>query len=232
MIIPLGGGGSKVVASIVVSYPAGSTLTCTLGSKVLTAKDTSGRWVFGLPSTGNWVVKITKDGSTKSQTVSVAEGDNKSITISFRTYLFKSGGGGSETWKALAGGHTTATVANDKMSSNGGSQVYYFTECGFTTENAVDLTGASKVVFDLETTIGSASSNAKLYCGVSTEKFTRGSESSTMSVSKFSAYTTIAETTARSQITLDVSSLSGSYYIAPFSSGLTITTSIYNVWLE
>ena len=121
MIIPLGGGGSKVVASITVSYPVGSTLTCTLGSKVLTAKDTSGKWVFGLPSTGNWVVKITKDGSTKSQTVSIAEGDNKSITMAFRTYLFKSGGGGSETWKALAGGHASATVANDKMSSNGGS---------------------------------------------------------------------------------------------------------------
>ena len=121
MIIPLGGGGSKVVASIVVTYPAGSTCTCTLGSKVLTAKDTSGRWVFGLSSTGNWVVKIMKDGSTKSQTVSIAEGDNKSITMAFQTYLFKSGGGGSETWKALAGGHASATITNYKMSSNGGS---------------------------------------------------------------------------------------------------------------
>ena len=232
MIIPLGGGGSKVVASITVSYPAGSTCTCTLGSKVLTAKDTSGKWVFGLPSIGSWVVKITKDGSTKSQTVSVVEGDNKSITMSFQTYLFKSGGGGSETWKALAGGHATATIADDKMSSNGGSQIYYFSECGFTTENAVNLTGVNKVVFDLETNIGLASSNAKLYCGVSTNKFTRGSESSTMAVSSFSAYTTISETTSRSQITLDVSTLSGSYYIDPFSSGLTITTSIYNIWTE
>ena len=72
MIIPLGGGGgSKIVASIVVAYPAGSTLTCTLGSKVLTAKDTSGRWVFGLPSTGNWVVKAAKDGKSKSATVNI-----------------------------------------------------------------------------------------------------------------------------------------------------------------
>ena len=75
MIIPLGGGGSKVVASIVVSYPAGSTLTCTLGSKVLTAKDTSGKWVFGLPSTGNWVVKATKGSQNTSKTISItAEG--------------------------------------------------------------------------------------------------------------------------------------------------------------
>ena len=75
MIIPLGGGGSKVVASITVSYPAGSTLTCTLGSKVLTAKDTSGKWVFGLPSIGNWVVKAVSGSKSKSQTISItAEG--------------------------------------------------------------------------------------------------------------------------------------------------------------
>ena len=75
MIIPLGGGGSKVVASIVVTYPAGSTLTCTLGSKVLTAKDTSGKWVFGLPSTGNWVVKAVRGSESKSATVNItAEG--------------------------------------------------------------------------------------------------------------------------------------------------------------
>lgn len=232
MIIPLGGGGSKVVASITVSYPAGSTCTCTLGSKVLTAKDTSGKWVFGLPSMGSWVVKITKDGSTKSQTVSVAEGDNKSITMAFKTYLFKSGGGGSETWKALQGGYTTATVATDKITFSGGSQLYYYSNCGATTEEAVDLTGVNKVVFDLKTTIGLASSNAKLYCGVSTNKFTRGSESSTITVSGYAAYTTISETTSRSQITLDVSTLSGSYYIAPCSDGLTITTEVYNVWTE
>lgn len=75
MIIPLGGGGSKVVASITVTYPAGATCTCTLGSKVLTAKDTSGKWVFGLPSTGNWVVKAVKGSQSKSVTVNItAEG--------------------------------------------------------------------------------------------------------------------------------------------------------------
>lgn len=92
MIIPLGGGGSKVVASIVVSYPAGSTLTCTLGSKVLTAKDTSGKWVFGLPSTGNWVVKAVKGSKSKSATVNItAEGQTKTLTLMFETILWEAG---------------------------------------------------------------------------------------------------------------------------------------------
>lgn len=92
MIIPLGGGGSKVVASIVVTYPAGSTLTCTLGSKVLTAKDTSGKWVFGLPSTGNWVIKAVSGSKSKSKAVSItAEGQVENITLMFEAILWKAG---------------------------------------------------------------------------------------------------------------------------------------------
>ena len=92
MIIPLGGGGSKVVASIVVTYPAGSTLTCTLGSKVLTAKNTSGKWVFGLPSTGNWVVKAVSGSKSKSKAVSItAEGQVETVTLMFELLLFNNG---------------------------------------------------------------------------------------------------------------------------------------------
>ena len=92
MIIPLGGGGSKVVASIVVTYPAGSTLTCTLGSKVLTAKNTSGKWVFGLPSTGNWVVKAVSGSKSKSKAVSItAEGQVKNVTLMFEAILWEAG---------------------------------------------------------------------------------------------------------------------------------------------
>ena len=92
MIIPLGGGGSKVVASIVVTYPAGSTCTCTLGSRVLTAKDTNGKWVFGLPSIGDWVIKATSGSKSKSKTVSItAEGQVKNVTLMFEAILWEAG---------------------------------------------------------------------------------------------------------------------------------------------
>lgn len=92
MIIPLGGGGSKVVASIAVTYPAGSTLTCTLGSKVLTAQDTSGKWVFGLPSIGDWVVKAVKGSQSASKAVSITtEGQVETVTLMFELLLFNNG---------------------------------------------------------------------------------------------------------------------------------------------
>lgn len=53
MIFPLDGGGNKIYASIVVIYPEGSICTCTNGTKTYTAKNTSGKWVFGLAGGGS-----------------------------------------------------------------------------------------------------------------------------------------------------------------------------------
>lgn len=101
MIIPLGGGGSKIVASIVVSYPAGSTCTCTLGSRVLTAKDTSGKWVFGLPSTGSWVVASTSGDKTASKTVSITtEGQVETVGLAYELVLFDNGVVNGYLWDA------------------------------------------------------------------------------------------------------------------------------------
>lgn len=111
MIIPLGGGGSKVVASITVTYPVGSTLTCTLGSKVLTAKNTSGKWVFGLPTTGSWVVKAVKGSQSKSATVEItAEGQVKTLTLSYELVLLDNTSGGLATGYSLSGKNITPAI--------------------------------------------------------------------------------------------------------------------------
>ena len=113
MIIPLGGGGSKVVASIVVTYPVGSTLTCTLGSKVLTAKDTSGKWVFGLPSIGNWVVKAVKGSKSKSATVKItAEGQVKTVELAYDYIIFSNETGLNSVYSD-GGGGATVKVSTD-----------------------------------------------------------------------------------------------------------------------
>ena len=102
MIIPLGGGGSKVVASIVVSYPAGSICTCTLGSRVLTAKDTSGKWVFGLPSMGNWVIKAVSGSKSKSKAGSItAEGQTKTVDLAYQLVLFDNGVVNGYAWDSV-----------------------------------------------------------------------------------------------------------------------------------
>lgn len=85
------GGGTKLFAAIGVTYPAGSVVTCTNGTKTLTAKNTSGQWVFAIPEAGTWTVKATSGSNTKSQSVSItSEGQFEQIALSFELVLFDS----------------------------------------------------------------------------------------------------------------------------------------------
>lgn len=79
--ITLGGGG---YASIVVEYPAGSTCTCSNGTKTFTAKDTSGMAVFSIPSNGLWAVTATDGSNTQSRTVTISyKGQGEFVYINY-----------------------------------------------------------------------------------------------------------------------------------------------------
>lgn len=85
-------GVGKVYAVIGVTYPAGSTCTCTDGAKMLTAKDTTGRALFVIPYAGTWTVKAVSGNKSKSKAVSiVAEGQVEVVTLTFETILFDGG---------------------------------------------------------------------------------------------------------------------------------------------
>ena len=83
---------SKPYAVIGVTYPSGSTCTCTNGSKTLTAKDTTGKALFVIPSAGTWTVKAVSGSKSTSKTVSItAEGQVETVTLTFETILFDGG---------------------------------------------------------------------------------------------------------------------------------------------
>ena len=115
-IVPVSGGGTKLFAAIGVTYPSGSTLTCTNGTKTLTAKTTSGQWVFAIPEAGTWTVTSTANdgsGNSKSQSVSITtEGQSESVELSYDYYIFKSGEGfkNGHTGKGIIG---SVNVASD-----------------------------------------------------------------------------------------------------------------------
>ena len=91
IVMPIGVS-SKPYAVIGVTYPSGSTCTCTNGSKTLTAKDTTGKALFVIPSAGTWTVKAVKGSKSTSKAVSItAEGQVETITLIFELILFDSG---------------------------------------------------------------------------------------------------------------------------------------------
>lgn len=222
MIIPLGGGGSKVVASIVVTYPAGSTCTCTLGSKVLTAKDTSGKWVFGLPSTGSWVVKAVKGSQSKSATVEItAEGQVETLTLSYELYIFKSGSGLTAGYSVEG---TGGNVSNDAISWSGnseGSGIWAYIK------PAVALNNYTKLCVDFECSYNWGGDYGMAF-GVGNDAAAGSKISWTNWTAKVTS--TAQGGIARNTVRCDISALTDSEYIkivGSYSAG-----KVYNIWLE
>ena len=120
MIYVLSGGTGKPYAVIGVTYPSGATCTCTNGSKTLTAKDTSGKALFVIPSAGTWTVKAVKGSKSTSKAVSItAEGQVETITLIFELILFDGGDNTSVTggWKYTItdAGYNDTSVRGDNL---------------------------------------------------------------------------------------------------------------------
>ena len=102
-------GGGTPYAAIGVTYPSGSVCTCTNGTLTMTAKDTSGKAIFVIPSAGTWTVTAVSGSKSTSKTVSItAEGQVETVTLTFETILFD---GGDNT--GVTGGWTYTITKDD-----------------------------------------------------------------------------------------------------------------------
>lgn len=71
-------------ATINITYPSGSTCTCSDGSTTFTAPDTSGTWACVVPNTGTWTVSCTDGTVSKSEIVEItADGQNASAVLEY-----------------------------------------------------------------------------------------------------------------------------------------------------
>ena len=102
------GNNTKLFAAIVVTYPEGSVCTCSNGTKILTAKNTSGQCVFIIPEPTvlpeNWVITATDGTNTKSQNVEIiSEGQFEAIELLYEYYVFKTGSGAAGVLRMQSG---------------------------------------------------------------------------------------------------------------------------------
>ena len=85
-------GGGIPYAIIGVTYPEGSVCTCSNGSVTLSAKDTTGKAMFIIPTKGTWTVKAVSGNKTASQAVEItAEGQVETVELSFALQIVKDG---------------------------------------------------------------------------------------------------------------------------------------------
>ena len=71
-------------ATINVTYPVGSTLTCSLGSTVYTATTDTGTYQFKVHSVGTWTIKAVSGSESETAQVSITtDGQTESVELSF-----------------------------------------------------------------------------------------------------------------------------------------------------
>lgn len=215
-----GGGTGKAVGAISVTYPSGSTCTCSNGTKTLRAKDTSGKFLFLVPSTGTWSVTSTDGTNTKSASLSIANYGVASTALSYSYELFNktlaSALGGQKYVGGLADAGYTWNITSNNLHLDltaRGTPKYIW--AGF--NNAVNLSGYKK----LKWTVTGTPSGKQQRVGIAKANGT--------------AFDKYVEFTAAGTYEIALDSYQSSYYILLYmyyeSSG-TATMNISRIWLE
>lgn len=200
------GGSTSLFAVIAVTYPSGSICTC--GGKA--AKDTSGYALFPV-KIGTYTVECHTSDNSKSKSTSVTitasdKGKSKSVTLSYETYYYNKGDKCTDVtggWaKTGTGGSLTFNTASMTLVANS-----YQNVVDASTTNKVDLTNIKTLYFSVKsaTTYGT---QGYPRVGVAATNNPKSSDSSQWAVSK-----TLSASSAFTTVSIDVSSLTGSYYI-------------------
>ena len=130
-------------AYIQVTYPVGSTCTCSKEEEVLTAPDTSGSHTFTVTSAGTWTITITDGLSQKTKTVNIASsGQTVSVILVYGEYLYYEG----DQAETITGGWANNTSgAVDAIFNENDIELIItsstLSNCAAQTQNEVNLSG-------------------------------------------------------------------------------------------
>lgn len=149
--------GAKAFAVIGVEYPAGSTCTCSDGSKTLRLKDTSGKGFFMIPYAAAWTVTASSGNKTKSKSVSItSEGQSARILLEYALDIFTNGvldnsvTGGFENSNRLS-------IVDVNLKVSYGVAIGMANDIDVTTKNSIDISAYDNVKLDVVSTSSSGS---------------------------------------------------------------------------
>lgn len=197
-------------ATINITYPAGSTCTCSDGTTTLSAPDTSGTWACIVPNAGTWTAAATDGVENTSESVSITtDGQTVAVELSYYTYLFKPN---TDTTNVTGGWQLNSKGSLD---SAGDQLVATFTNA-YDRGNAFNVATINKIDFTEFTTLvatckaadkNNAAPRPATFAVASTQAGFNAAGTASTKV----ASTTFSNSTTTVQI--DVSGISGSYYV-------------------
>ncbi len=193
-------GARKPYAVIGVTYPAGSTCTCTNGVRTLTARDTSGKAMFVIPSAGTWTVKAVKGSQSTSKAVKITtEGQVATVELAHDYVIFSNETGLNSAFSD-GGGGATVNVAT----TSSGEKVLIFPHGGG--ENRMAYIKPAVDLTNYKTLKISGAAGANRWFGV-------WNQVPNSNHSGVVAQVTMGLSDTPVLYTIDVSNLSGSYYL-------------------
>lgn len=201
-----GGGsiGAQRKATIVVTYPSGSTCTVTNGSQTYTALDTSGAAAF-IVEPGTWTVKAVSGSRSVSKSVTVTAGGWIEVELSFSLELFPVTSA-STIWQSYSGPSplypALVTITDTSLTiktANGND------DGGVITKTKYSMSNRSNVRIKVSYTSEATDGNNQIALFISSSN---GSEALTNAIAKAQITSGTDKT-----VTLDVSAVTDSCYI-------------------
>lgn len=197
-------------ATINITYPSGSTCTCSDGTTTLSAPDTSGTWACIVPNAGTWTAAATDGVENTSESVSITtDGQTVAVELSYYTYLFKPN---TDTTNVTGGWQLNS---NGSLDSAGDQLVATFTNA-YNHGIAFNVATINKIDFtEFTTLVATCKAAGKNNAAPRSATFAVASTQSGFN-NAGTASTKIASTTfsnSTTTVTIDVSGISGSYYV-------------------
>lgn len=194
-------------ATINITYPAGSTCTCSDGTTTLSAPDTSGTWACIVPNAGSWAVTATDGNDSTNKSVSItADGQTENVVLSYTLVLYEKNGETVDwSYKAYDYSVPSVNMTLDTLQSQYGEG------------NARRPTLYTTVKHDIssyDTLYGSfdMTGSGSLYLGILSSPPATGCDS----VEKVGFASYASGNGGKVDLTLDISSFTGEYYIAVY----------------
>lgn len=194
-------------ATINVTYPSGSTCTATDGTTTLTAPDTSGTWACVVPNVGTWTVAAADGNDSTNKSVSItADGQTENVVLSYTLVLYEKNGETVDwSYKAYDYSVPSVNMTLDTLKSQFGEG---------NARRPTLYTTAKHDISSYDTLYGSfdMTGGGEIYLGILSSPPTDGSEVDKVGfVSR-----TQGNGAGNVNLTLDISSFTGEYYIAVY----------------
>lgn len=212
--------GGNTIGWIRVTYPSGSVCTCTNGSSTLTAKTTTGEYIFSIPTAGSWQVSCTNGNHTAtSGWYAINKNSYIIVTLSYELYMIQDGSSTSAFNSWVRSGYTSGTWTEGSSDDDGNCWLF---GTASVTNSVGDMYYASKITFPTAYQYLIMDCKARGYVrtaystpgfGVFEEPTTAASKYGTFVAATMLRSTSSTSYNSRTTYSLDISNISGDYYV-------------------